>query len=116
MATQRNNKKKQEKSVTVIREGRILSLQFFKNNAGLLLIGIVAILALIGLRYSTQTKMQQIKKLTAELEIAESEKINSKAKYMSLIRESEMRDLIKNHNLNLSFQEQPPYELIKPQK
>ena len=54
MATQRNNKKKQEKSVTVIREGRILSLQFFKNNAGLLLIGIVAILALIGLRYSTQ--------------------------------------------------------------
>ena len=75
MATQRNNKKKQEKSVTVIREGRILSLQFFKNNAGLLLIGIVAILALIGLRYSTQTKMQQIKKLTAELEIAESEKV-----------------------------------------
>ena len=44
MATQRKNKKKQETSVTVIREGRILSLQFFKNNAGLRLIGIVAIL------------------------------------------------------------------------
>ena len=113
MVAKKRNRSNQTKSVNIIREGRILSLQFFKNNAGFLLIGIVAILSLIGLRYSTQTKMQQIKKLRNDLEIAESDKINSKARYMSLIRETEMRELIKRHNLDLEFQEQPPYELIK---
>lgn len=114
MAASKNTKtKKPDKSVEVIREGRILSIQFFKKNVWLLLIFLVAVLSLIGLRYSTQSKMQKIKQLNKELELAEADKIHSKATYMSLIRETEMRELINRHNLGLDFQEQPPYEIIK---
>lgn len=79
----------------------------------LLLIFLISVLSLIGLRYSTQTKMQQIKSLNKELQIAESDKIRNKAKYMSLIRETEMQQLIKQHNLDIDFQEQPPFEITK---
>lgn len=98
--------------ISDIRYGRSLSVEFFRKNAWLLMIFVVALLSLMGLRYKTKTKMEEIKKLTAELQIAESSKLQEKAAYMSLIRETEMRRLIKEKGLGLEFQEQPPYELI----
>ncbi len=94
-----------------VRYGRSLSVEFFKKNAWLLMIFVVAMLALMGLRYKTKTKMAEIKKLTAELQIAESSKLQEKAAYMSLIRETEMRRLVEENGLGLEFQEQPPFEL-----
>ena len=73
-----------------LRYGRSLSIDFFKANAWLMLLFVVAILALIGLRYKTKTKMAEIKQLTVELQRAESHKLQEKSLYMSLIRESEM--------------------------
>ena len=55
--------------------------------------------------------MLEIKNLTTELKHAESEKLQEKAAYMSLIRETEMKRLVENKGLGLQFQEQPPYEL-----
>lgn len=75
------------------------------------MIFVVTMLALMGLRYKTKTKMEEIKKLTAELQIAESSKLQEKAAYMSLIRETEMRRLVEENGLGLEFQEQPPFEL-----
>lgn len=98
--------------VNEFRYGRSISVEFFKSNAWLLLIIVVAVIGLIGLRYKTKTKMSEIKRLNIELARAESNKLQEKAAYMSLIRETEMRRMVREKGLPLEFQEQPPYELI----
>lgn len=94
-----------------LRYGRSVSLTFFRRNAWLLTSIIIALVALMGLRYKTKTKMQEIKSLERELVRAESAKLQEKSAYMSLIRESEMQRLADRHGLSLTFQEQPPYTL-----
>jgi len=84
-----------------LRYGRSFSVEFFKRNAWLLMVFVVAILSLMGLRYKTKTKMEEIKRLTAELQIAESSKLQEKAAYMSLIRETEMKRMVKEKGLGL---------------
>lgn len=98
--------------VNDMRYGRSLSLEFFRQNAWLLMIFVVAIIALMGLRYKTKTKMEEIKKLNVELQRAQSSKLQEKAAYMSLIREAEMKKLVDEKGLGLQFQEFPPFELI----
>ena len=98
--------------VNDVRYGRSLSLEFFRQNAWLLMLFVVAIIALMGLRYKTKTKMEEIKSLTVELQRAQSSKLQEKAAYMSLIREAEMKKLVDSKGLGLQFQEYPPYELI----
>ncbi|MCH5224841.1 MAG: hypothetical protein J1D77_02535 [Muribaculaceae bacterium] len=97
--------------VNDVRYGRSLSLEFFRQNAWLLMLFVVAIIALMGLRYKTKTKMEEIKVLTEELQRAQSSKLQEKASYMSLIREAEMKKLVDEKNLGLQFQEYPPFEL-----
>ena len=58
--------------VNEFRYGRSISVEFFKSNAWLLLIIVVAVIGLIGLRYKTKTKMSEIKRLNTELALAES--------------------------------------------
>ena len=116
----KDNKEKKTKKVKGVsrdlvndmRYGRSLSLEFFRQNAWLLMIFVVAIIALMGLRYKTKTKMEEIKQLTVELQRAQSSKLQEKAAYMSLIREAEMKKLVDEKGLGLEFQEYPPYELI----
>lgn len=93
------------------RYGKTVSVNFFKTNAWLLIIFIVIVLALMGMRYKTKTKMEQIKKLEKELVESESDKLREKSAYMSLIRETEMLRLVNKNHLNLIFQEEPPYEI-----
>lgn len=117
-ASRKKNKEKKKHTlqspawVAEMRLGQSVSVEFFRRNAWLLIVFIVAILSLMGLRYKTKTKMEEIKKLTLELQRAESSKLQEKAAYMSLIRETEMRRLVDEKNLGLEFQEYPPYELI----
>lgn len=94
-----------------LRYGQSVSLTFFKRNAWLLMCILVALVALMGLRYKTKTKMQEIRRLERELVRAESSKLQEKAAYMSLIRESEMQRLVDERHLGLTFQDQPPYTL-----
>lgn len=94
-----------------LRYGRTLSVEFFRNNAWILVVIVVSVIALMGLRYKTKTKMEEIKRLTEELQRAESSKLQEKAAYMSLIRETEMRRLVEEKGLGLQYQEYPPYEL-----
>lgn len=97
--------------ISDMRYGRSLSLEFFRQNAWLLMLFVVAIIALMGLRYKTKTKMEEIKQLNVELQRAQSSKLQEKAAYMSLIREAEMKKLVDERGLGLQFQELPPYEL-----
>lgn len=114
--TPKNTTSKKDKNnyswVKEMRYGRTISIEFFKSNAWLLVIIIAIVISLMGLRYKTKTKMVEIKNLTKELELAESDKLHEKAAYMSLIRESEMKRMVSDKGLPLEFQEQPPYQLI----
>ena len=99
-----NDKKKDRHNfswVEELRAGRSISIEFFKKNAWLLLLMTVAVIAMIGLRYETKTELQR----------AESRKLQEKALYMSLIRETEMKRMVHEKGLALEFQEQPPYEI-----
>lgn len=114
--TNSNNKQKSRRPtptwISDVRYGRSLSVEFFRRNAWLLMIVVVAMLSLMGLRYKTKTRMEEIKRLSNELQLAESSKLQEKAAYMSLIRETEMKKLVEEKGLGLQFQEQPPFELI----
>lgn len=94
-----------------LRYGKTVSVNFFKTNAWLLMTFIAVVLALMGMRYKTKTKMEEIKKLEKELVQSESEKLREKAAYMSLIRETEMARLVSENHLGLIFQEEPPYNV-----
>ena len=85
--------------ISDIRYGKTVSVNFFKDNAWLLVIFISIVLALMGVRYKTKTKMEEIKKLEKELVESESRKLREKAAYMSLIRETEMMRLVKQNKL-----------------
>lgn len=109
-----NTEKKKRKSpgwVDELRYGQSISLEFFKTNAWLIMVIVVVIVALMGLRYKTKTRMEEIKSLTAELQRSRSVMLNEKSSYMSLIRETEMKKMVHERGLPLEFQEQPPYKL-----
>ncbi len=119
MAKEKKSKKAKDKKdngtgwVSELRYGRSISLEFFKTHAWLMLIFVVIVISMMGLRYKTKMKMSEIKKLNIELQRVESEKLQEKARYMSLIRETEMRKMVAEKGLDLQFQDQPPYELTE---
>lgn len=120
MATEKETKKQKTKE-TIRRElkaryqnlrgGRGVSIEFFRRHGWLLSILLVVVLSLMGLRYKTQTRMVEIKRLNQQLERAQSEKLFEKKQYMTLIRQTRMNELVRANRLNLIHQEQPPYEI-----
>ena len=75
----KNTQKRQSPTwISDIRSGRSLSVEFFKEKRVALMVFLVAILSLMGLRYKTKTKMEEIKRLTAELQRAEKPKLRGK--------------------------------------
>ncbi|MDE6022730.1 MAG: hypothetical protein K2G13_04430 [Muribaculaceae bacterium] len=91
-----------------LRNGRGVSLEFFKRNAWLIIAIITALIGVMGLRYRTKTRMSEIKQLNKELQRAESDKLHEKAWYMTLIRETELTKLTTEKHLGLKYQEEPP--------
>lgn len=91
-----------------LRNGRAISIEFFKRNAWLIIAIITALIGVMGLRYRTKTRMSEIKVLNRELQRAESEKLHEKAWYMTLIRETELTRLTTEKHLGLKYQEEPP--------
>ncbi|MDE6636842.1 MAG: hypothetical protein K2K25_04655 [Muribaculaceae bacterium] len=91
-----------------LRNGRAISIEFFKRNAWLIIAIITALIGVMGLRYRTKTRMSEIKTLNKELQRAESEKLHEKAWYMTLIRETELTRLTTEKHLGLKYQEEPP--------
>lgn len=91
-----------------LRSGRAISLEFFKRNAWMIIAILTALIGVMGLRYRTKTRMSEIKQLNKELQRAESDKLNEKAWYMTLIRETELTRLTTDKRLGLRYQEEPP--------
>ena len=98
-------------AISDLRDGSLLSLDFFMKNAWLLGLIVVLVLSLMGLRYKTRTNMEQVKILNSQLQQAESDKLRAKQEYMTLIRQTRMNELVRENNLGLVHQEQPPFEI-----
>lgn len=74
---------------------------------------IVMILIYITNKYQCQTRMEEIRKLTRQLEVVETERVRVRSEYMSRTRESAMQELVDTMHLGLRVQERPPYHLSK---
>jgi hypothetical protein len=106
-----NRAARQETLTQKLLHGRMLSLDFFKRH-WLVVLGIVVMLMIyITSRYECQTKMERIKALETELEVAKTERVRAKSAYMSRIRESSIQEMVDSLRLGLTVQEQPPYVL-----
>jgi len=112
-----NGGEKQRKSNWWVRlwramaQGRFLSLAFFKKY-GVYILGIVLMfLAYISNKFECQKQMQDVMNLKTELVNAQTDLVNASAKYNSLIRESQMTDLVRQQHIDLQAPDQPPYQL-----
>ncbi|MDE6305098.1 MAG: hypothetical protein K2L90_00745 [Muribaculaceae bacterium] len=116
MATVQRNKKSAAGSDSLLLRalhGRLLSTDFFARNWLKLLMLIVMILIYITNKYQCQTRMEEIRKLTRQLEVVETERVRVRSEYMSRTRESAMQELVDTMHLGLRVQERPPYHLSK---
>lgn len=93
--------------------GKVLSSDFFAKHCGYILLVIALILIYITNRYQCLTRMEEIRSLTRQLEIVETERVRAKSSYMSRIRESSMQELVDTMHLNLQVQDRPPYKMTK---
>lgn len=91
--------------------GRLFSLDFFKRNAVYIIALVVMALAYIANKFVCQSSMQEVMTLKTELANAQTDLVNSSAKYNSMIRESEMTKLMREKNLGLTAPKEPPYDL-----
>lgn len=95
----------------LILRGQIIDADFFKRNWLVCTLVVVFALAYITNKYSCQTKMEEERRLTEELEVVRAERVRMRSLYMGRIRESSMQQIVDSLHLGLSVQERPPYRL-----
>lgn len=103
-----SNRKKAGKDII---QGRFFSLDFFKRNAKYIVLLVVMALAYIANKFECQRSMQELLSLKTDLADAQTDLVNSSAKYNSMILESEMTKLMHEKHLGLGAPLEPPYEL-----
>ena len=96
--------------------GRLLDTDLFTHNWLGISLGLIMILLYITNKYACQTRMEEIRALTYQLEVVETEQIRVRSEYMSRTRESAMQHLVDSMRLGLQIQPQPPYRLHKSSK
>lgn len=100
----------------LILRGQLMDSEFFKKNWMVFAIVVVISLAYITNKYNHQTKMEEERMLTEELEVVKAERIRMRSLYMGRIRESSMQRLVDSLHLGLSVQDQPPVKLSSSKK
>ncbi len=115
MATNTKDKStRQETSGSIVRRlmyGQVVSSDFIARNFLVLLAIMFMILTFISGKYTCMTKMEEVQRLTRELEVVNAERVRARSAYMGRIRESAMQELVDSLHLNLHVQECPPYNL-----
>ncbi|MCH5215374.1 MAG: hypothetical protein J1F10_00425 [Muribaculaceae bacterium] len=105
---------KKKKKLSFIRRiwlGEIISYQFFFKYWKYVAIIVLVFVVYTSSRYEVRDRMDRIIKLKNELANARTEKVKASANYNSLIREQEMRNRLKNADINLQVPDQPPYHI-----
>jgi len=110
MATNNKNSRGNRVGKNIV-QGRLFSLNFFKRY-GVYVVGIILMfLAYISNKFEYQSRMQEVMNLKTELANAQTDCVNASANYNSMIRESQMKQLVRYHHIDLTAPEQPPYRL-----
>ena len=94
-------------------QGRLFSLDFFKRNAKYIIFVVLMALAYIANKFMYQSGIQELITLKPELADAQTDLVNSSAKYNSMILESEMTKLMRERHIDLSAPMEPPYKLTE---
>ena len=92
-------------------KGQIFSLEFFKRNWIYIIFVMVMALAYIGNKFTCQSSIQELMTLKGDLSNAQTDLVVSSAAYNSMIRESEMVNLMNQKHLDLTAPEEPSYIL-----
>ena len=92
-------------------QGRFFSLDFFKRYAVYIIALVIMALMYIANKFVCQSSMQEVMTLKTELANAQTDLVNASAKYNSMIRESEMTQLMREKHLGLAAPDEPPFEL-----
>lgn len=92
-------------------QGRFFSLDFFRRNWYYVVFIVAMALAYIGNKFTSQRSIQELISLKVELANAQTDLVNASAKYNSMIRESQMVNLMREKRLDLAPPLDPPYEL-----
>lgn len=109
-------KETNERSGSIMRQlmhGQVVSSDFFARNwVGMALIVFMLLIYIAG-KYTCQTKMEEVRKLTHRLEVVKAERVRARSEYMGCIRESAMQQMVDTLHLELSVQEYPPFVVGK---
>lgn len=105
------NKKNTENIFTRIGHGKLLSVGFFRRHWGATFLIIGLFIIFISSKFKTQTDIEQILKLTNELNRARVGLVNASAEYNTRIREPQMVNLVDSLGLDLAMPEKPHYKL-----
>lgn len=122
MARQKSNtsgKPHTETSSNMLRQvmfGQVVSSDFFARNWVAMILVVMMIMVYIAGKYTCQRKMEQVRKLSGELETVRAERIRAKSDYMGKIRESEMQKMVDQKQLGLRIQEYPPFVIETDEK
>ncbi len=111
--------KKSETSSSLLREvmyGRIVSGDFFARNWMAMLLLVLLALVYIAGKYTCQTKMETVQRLTRDIEIVSTDAVRAKARYEGRVRESEMQRMADENGLGLSVREEPSYIITSSRK
>ena len=93
--------------------GQFMSSDFFARHWLPVLVTVVLIMTYIASKYICQTRMEQINKLTKELEIVKAERVRVRSLYMGRTSESAMQHLVDSVIPGLAVQERPPYKITE---
>ena len=103
------------KGLALLRElmrGRLfLSFDFFRRYWFYVVMVTIMALAYISLKYDTQNKISERRRLKVERNNAKTDCVDASARYNSKIRESQMTQMLDTMHIDLAAPEQPPYKL-----
>ncbi len=92
-------------------QGRFISSRFFKRYMVQTVFAVGLALMYISNRYDCITGMETVTELRTRLEVVRTELQTERAAYMTATREKAMMQMVDSLHLNLTIQEQPPFEI-----
>lgn len=110
--TKTSKDKRKETSGNMLRQimyGQVVSGDFFARNWIVIVLAMFLILIYIAGKYTCMTKMEEVRRLSSELEVVKAERVRVQSEYMSNIRESSMQVMVDSLHSGLKVQDMPPY-------
>ncbi|MBQ7942130.1 MAG: hypothetical protein IJ328_06980 [Muribaculaceae bacterium] len=104
-------KKEKDNIIKQIKQGRIVSSDFFLKHWVTISLVLVISFVYISAKYTCQLRKEKIISLKNELNNAKTDCVRYSAEFKSQIREAKMKSLVDSMKLNLETAEQPPFKL-----